>query len=85
MNTFLHFAFAVSALYAVVGNAAVAWVLIRRSVPVRFLWSGTPGYLYRICAENTTTVGKYLRRFAFSTNVAFLVAAAIGLYFMGLH
>jgi len=85
MGTYMYPVFAISIGYAVIGNAAVLWILIRRGVQVRFLWSGTPGYLYRICAENTSTVGKGLRGFALSTNIAFIVAALAALYLAGLH
>ncbi len=85
MSTVLIFAFALSVLYAVLGNAIVYCILVRRGVPVRFLWAGAPGYLYRVCAEATPSVGMHLRRVAYSTNVAFLVAALLGLYLAGLH
>ena len=74
--------FVVSVAYSVLGNAAVYVVLARRKVPTRFIWSGTPGYLYRVCTESPT-VGPGLSRFAFSTNVAFVVAFLAGLGLAG--
>jgi hypothetical protein len=71
--------FAFSCLYAVLGNIVVYFILIRRKVPLRFIWAGTPGYLYRICSKERTIVGDRLRLFALSTNIAFLVAMVIGL------
>jgi hypothetical protein len=85
MGTYMYLVFAISVSYAVIGNATVLWILIRRGVEVRFLWSGTPGYLYRICAQNASAAGKGLRRFALSTNIAFIVAILAAFYLAGLH
>jgi hypothetical protein len=76
-------AFAVAVLYAVLGNVAVYIVLMRRGVPVRSMWAGTPGYLYRVCARADGIVGAALRRFALSTNIAFLLAFLFALGMMG--
>ena len=70
--------FALCVLYAVLGNALVYAILLRRGVPVRSLWAGTPVYLYRVCLEATPPVSKHLQRLAFSTNIAFLAAAILG-------
>ncbi len=83
MTTVLIFAFALSVLYAVLGNVVVYFILLRRGVPVRFLWSGTPGYLYRVCARATPSVSDRLRRFSYSTNVALLAAAILAFYVAG--
>ncbi len=60
--------------YAVTGNAIVFLLLRRRKVPLNFMWSGTPGYLYRRCVDSGAAVGVTLRRFALSTNIAFFAA-----------
>ncbi len=79
MQYLLIIIFALSVLYAVLGNIIVYIILIRRKVGLRFIWTGTPGYLYRVCLKERTIVGNRLCRFAFSTNIAFLVAVATGL------
>ena len=73
--------FALSVVYAVVGNAVVYVVLLRRKVPVRSIWAGVPTYLYRVCAHADSKAGTALRRFALSTDVALAISAvlAIGL------
>ena len=58
--------------YAVLGNVLVLLALMRRNVPLNFMWAGIPGYLYRRCIG--ADVGTALTRFALSTNVALLVA-----------
>jgi hypothetical protein len=75
--------FVFSGLYAVLGNIIVYFILIRRKVTLRSIWAGTPGYLYRICVKERAIVGSRLRRFAFSTNIAFLVAMILGLVLGG--
>jgi hypothetical protein len=74
-------AFAISIAYAALGNAAVYILLRRRKVPIRFIWSGTPGYLYGICHRSIPPVPRSLTRFALSTNVALLLAIASGMWF----
>jgi hypothetical protein len=73
--------FALSVVYAVIGNAVVYVVLLRRKVPVRSIWAGVPTYLYRVCANADSKVGTALRRLALSTDVALAISAvlAIGL------
>jgi len=73
--------FALSVVYAVIGNAVVYVVLLRRKVPIRAIWAGVPTYLYRACANADSKVGTALRRFALSTDVALAISAvlAIGL------
>ena len=73
--------FALGVVYAVIGNAVVYVVLLRRKVPVRSIWAGVPTYLYRVCATADSKVGTALRRFALSTDVALAISAvlAIGL------
>jgi hypothetical protein len=67
-------AFTGTVAYAVIGNAAVYVILVRRKVPVRFLWAGTPGYLYGVCCRAAPTIPRILRIFALSTNIAVLLA-----------
>jgi hypothetical protein len=74
-------AFTISVAYAALGNAAVYILLRRRNVPVRFIWSGTPGYLYGVCRRSFPPVPRSLTRFALSTHVAFLLAIASGMWF----
>ena len=64
--------FVLSTLYAVIGNAVVLLILASKNISTKFLWSGTPGYLYRVCAKEPTA-GPRLRCFALSTDVAFAV------------
>jgi hypothetical protein len=78
------FLFVLSVTYAVLGNAIVCLVLIRRKVSLSFFLAGTPGYLYRVCAQAGPVVGTPLRRFAWTTNVAFALAAMLGLGLIGL-
>lgn len=66
-----------SGLYAIVGNIAVHAALVERKVPVRFMWSGTPFYLYNLCVREPEKAGIGLRKFAFSTNIAFFLAFAM--------
>ncbi len=74
--------FVLSVAYSVVGNAMVYVMLVRRKVSLSFMWSGTPGYLYRKCVTSPDVVGNALTRFAFSTVASFLVVpvAAIGFF-----
>jgi hypothetical protein len=74
---------AVCIVYAVIGNAVVFVLLTRRKVPLRFMWAGTPTYLYRACVDAGSNVGAGLRRFAFSTNVAFVIAMLLALELTG--
>jgi hypothetical protein len=76
--------FTLSVLYAVLGNAIVYLILIRRKARMSTMWAGTPGYLYRVCVNEPTIVGPRLRRFAFSTNIAFFVAMIVGFVFISL-
>jgi hypothetical protein len=82
MQYFFGILFVVTVAYSVLGNAVVYFILVRRKVPLSFLWSGTPGYLYRKCVVSPEVVGTGLTRFALSTVVALVVVpiAAIGLF-----
>ena len=73
-------AFMISVAYAALGNAAVYIVLRRRDVPFRFIWSGTPGYLYGVCRRSFPPVPRSLTRFALSTNFALLLAIASAMW-----
>ena len=81
MRNLIMVLFALSVVYAVIGNAVVYVVLLRRKVPVRSIWAGVPTYLYRVCANADSKVGTALRRLALSTDVALAISAvlAIGL------
>ncbi len=85
MRDILIIIFVASVLYAVLGNAIIYIILIRRKVSPRFFWAGTPGYLYRVCVNATPTVGTRLRHFAFITNIAFFVAIMLGIGLAGFH
>ena len=74
-------AFTISVAYAVLGNTAVYILLRRRNVLFRFIWSGTPGYLYGVCHRSFPPVPRSLTRLALSTNVALLLAIASGMWF----
>ena len=74
LDTFSSFAFAASVVYAVIGNAVVYLLLVRRKVALRKLWAGTPGYLYTQCVRSNGAVGPLLTRFALSTDIAFVLA-----------
>ena len=76
MNVIVFTAFVFSVLYAVLGNLVVYLILSRRQIPMRFVWAGTPTYLYRVCRQ-TPEVGLKLRRFAASTDVAFVFAMVL--------
>ena len=60
-------------LYAVIGNGIVFLFLARRKVPLRFMWSGTPFYLYGVCKRLSPPMPA-LKAFALSTNIALLLA-----------
>jgi hypothetical protein len=85
MNEIWIYLIAPCGLYALLGNLMVYGILNRRKVQLSSLWAGTPGYLYRVCARETEVVGPTLRRFALSTNIAFLMAMVFGFIFSGLQ
>jgi hypothetical protein len=70
--------FALSLAYAVLGNVAVYLMLPHRGTAINSFWVGVPGYLYKF-----TVAGTGLRRFALSTNVAFLIAIVCGMFLAG--
>jgi hypothetical protein len=78
MANWLRVVLVISVVYAVFGNVAVYLLLLRRHVPMKSLWAGAPGYLYRL-----TPGGTALRRFALTTNVAFVVAIFCGMFLAG--
>lgn len=82
MSVAIGFIFALSVVYAVLGNVVVFVILSRRRVPMRFMWAGTPTYLYRVC-RRSSAVGVLLRRFAASTDVAFVVAMLLAIFVAG--
>jgi hypothetical protein len=69
-------AFVLTVLYAVVGNTMVLLILIRRKAPLRFMWSGTPFYLYGMC-NRLSPPSPALKAFALSTNIALIVAVPL--------
>ena len=82
MSVALGSIFVFCVVYAVFGNLVVYLILSRRGVPMRFMWAGTPTYLYRVCAKSPD-VGVALRRFAASTNIAFVVAMLFVIFLAG--
>ena len=74
-------AFAASVVYAAGGNAIIARMLLRRGIPFRSVWAGTPFYLYGVCARITPT-DRGLRAFALSTDAAFGLAFALCAWLM---
>jgi hypothetical protein len=77
-------AFAASVVYAAGGNAIIARMLLRRGIPFRSVWAGTPFYLYGVCARMTPTDRglRGLRAFALSTDAAFVLAFALCAWLM---
>jgi hypothetical protein len=69
--------FVLSVLFAVLSNLAVYTLLIRRHVPLRHLWAGTPGYLYRVCLRFEPDVGVGIRQLALFSGIAFALAIAL--------
>jgi len=68
-------AFAATVVYAAGGNATIARTLLRRRIPFRSVWAGTPFYLYGVCLR-MTRADRGLRAFALSTDAAFILAFA---------
>ena len=66
--------FILCVLLAVFGNLFVYFALLRARVPLRHLWAGTPGYLYRVCLGAKSTVNSRIRRLALTSSVAFVLA-----------
>jgi hypothetical protein len=69
-------AFLVAALYGIFGNVIVWLMLTHRKVPLRFIWSGAPFYLYRVC-NRMSPPSPTLKAFALSTNVALILAVPL--------
>ena len=67
-------AFVAAVVVAALGNVVVYVLLRRRGVPIRFIWAGTPFYLYGLCVRAQPPVSAHLRRFALVTNIAFIAA-----------
>jgi hypothetical protein len=66
-------AFAASVVYAAGGNAIIARLLLRRRIPFRSVWAGTPFYFYGVCLR-MSPADRGLRAFALSTDAAFVLA-----------
>jgi hypothetical protein len=77
-------AFAASIVYAAGGNAIIARMLLRRRIPFRSVWAGTPFYLYGVCLRMTPS-DRRLRAFALSTDAAFILAFALCAWLMLLN
>jgi hypothetical protein len=67
------FFFVIAILYGVIGNLVVWFVLSHRKVPMRFMMSAIPFYLYGAC-NRLLPPSPALKRFALSTNVSFILA-----------
>ena len=74
MSPVIGYGFAISVIYAVLGNVFVYLVLLKRHAPMRSMWVGTPGYLTRVCNENPALAGPAPRWFSISTVLAFFLA-----------
>jgi hypothetical protein len=74
-------AFMITVAYSAVGNAVLYVLLRRRGVAFRFVWSGTPGYLYRVCRRSTPPLPRALTGFALSTYIAFILVIPAGIWF----
>lgn len=74
-------AFAATVIYAAAGNAVIARMLLRRRIPFRSVWAGTPFYLYGVCLRMTPG-DRSLRAFALSTDAAFVLAFALCAWLM---
>jgi hypothetical protein len=72
-------AFVAAVAFAAIGNAIAYILLVRRHLPVRFIWAGTPFYLYRICVRSNPPVPTLLRWFTLATNVAFIAACILAI------
>jgi len=75
-------AFAVCVIHAVIGNAIVGFILLRRKVPLRLMWAGTPFYLYGVCKHTVPPAGRALQAFALSTNIALVLTVPSLIWFM---
>jgi hypothetical protein len=81
MTTLALSIFAASIAYAAIGNTAVLLILLGRKIPLRFIWAGTPFYLYGLCNRATPPTSRALRAFALSTNIALLLAIPSWIWF----
>jgi hypothetical protein len=72
-------AFVAAGITAVFGNLLVYILLTRQGVPAKFMWSGTPFYLYKVCVRAQPPVRRSLCRLALVTNVAFIAAFVLGI------
>ena len=79
MGTFiLYSGFVASVLLAVFGNLIVYVRLVRRGIPVRFVWAGTPGYLYRTALRVDPAVAASVRALALVSVISFFLAFVLG-------
>jgi hypothetical protein len=70
--------FVAAVLTAVVGNVIVYVLLARRGIPIRFVWAGTPFYLYKLSVRAQPPVRPSISHLALATNVAWIVAFVLG-------
>lgn len=84
MMVIYYLLFSAVGIYAVLGNLIAYTMLASHGVPVRFIFAGVPGYVYRASVEAGLGVSTNLRRFCFSTSVAFLITLLLGLGLVGL-
>lgn len=82
VTAIVYFTFAASVLVAVVGNLIVYIKVTRSGIPVRFMWAGTPGYLYRAALRANPTVAALVRPIAFASNLGLLLAFVLGFALM---
>ena len=59
--------------YAIIGNVAAYVLMSRRGVPMKSVWAGTPGYLYKACRDSDVDSGCTARFLAFTSSLAFLI------------
>lgn len=74
-------AFTITVAYSVLGNAVLYLILRRRGIPLRFMWSGTPGYLYGVCRHSKPPLPRALTGFALSAYIAFILVIPAGIWF----
>jgi hypothetical protein len=75
-------AFAICVVHAVIGNAIVGLILLRRKTPLRLMWVGTPFYLYGVCNRTVPPTGRALKALALSTNIALVLSIPSLIWFM---
>jgi hypothetical protein len=59
--------------YAGFGNIAAYLIMNHRDVPMKSIWAGTPGYLYRVCRTSDVEAGSAAKFLALTSSLAFLI------------